>query len=403
MAKSIEQGGYYALKGFSYQLDKAILDVFESTDNGYIFIEQVQDLATDDYVTQVKYRETQKYSHLKIREPVLQLYEEWLHHPNKIYKLYCHFSDRTGGLCELQLSELKEVLVLIEGDSRKAEALNERLSRIDSGKLELFLENFELVFAPNFQEQFDKVIVHIGSNLPENADNNYKILCYSWIYHYVNLLVINSCNPNERRICRDDILGLVKEGRQIVFDAEYLDFLGAHEYLKSIKKNFVPLIKTSQNFVVLGEIYIHESMSLVCMIKSLLVEYFKSAKYNILPFTLIVFDDQCLEIKKGLSDAGIVFNDGYEEISFNSELFWCQPIVTKKQIGKQGKATESLADISFQLRVISESKFREIVDESSVSDMTLYLGSNSSIIKNAPYQALDRVSTLDVLSIVRFR
>jgi hypothetical protein len=44
---------------------------------------------------QVKYKETQEYTNIKIREPVLQLIEEFKNDSTKSYYLYCFFSDKT--------------------------------------------------------------------------------------------------------------------------------------------------------------------------------------------------------------------------------------------------------------------------------------------------------------------
>ena len=68
-------GGYYAIKGFEFQIDKTILEIL-GTDKD-VSLENIQDVNTDSVVIQVKYKETQEYSDNKIREPVLQLIEEF--------------------------------------------------------------------------------------------------------------------------------------------------------------------------------------------------------------------------------------------------------------------------------------------------------------------------------------
>ena len=69
-------GGYYAIKGFEYQIDKTILEILKGDDETTICLEQIQDINSDNYVMQVKYKETQKYTPSKIRNPVIQLMEE---------------------------------------------------------------------------------------------------------------------------------------------------------------------------------------------------------------------------------------------------------------------------------------------------------------------------------------
>ena len=70
----IEDGGYYAIKGFEYQVSKTILEILESeNDDLEINIEQVQDIDSKDFVMQVKYKETQKFTPSKIKAPTIQL------------------------------------------------------------------------------------------------------------------------------------------------------------------------------------------------------------------------------------------------------------------------------------------------------------------------------------------
>ena len=55
----IEDGAYYAIKGFIYQFDKTILEILNQNDeNKFVKIEQEQDLEYENYVVQVKYYET---------------------------------------------------------------------------------------------------------------------------------------------------------------------------------------------------------------------------------------------------------------------------------------------------------------------------------------------------------
>ena len=87
----MSDGGYYAIKGFEFQIDKTILELFKADDTTPVCLEQIQDINTNDFVMQVKYKETQKYTPAKIKEPVIQLIDEYQKFPTKKYYLYCYF------------------------------------------------------------------------------------------------------------------------------------------------------------------------------------------------------------------------------------------------------------------------------------------------------------------------
>ena len=57
----MKDGGYYAIKGFDYQIDKTILEVLKQPNGDEeVAIEQIQDINTNSYVIQDKYKETKK-------------------------------------------------------------------------------------------------------------------------------------------------------------------------------------------------------------------------------------------------------------------------------------------------------------------------------------------------------
>ena len=67
-------GGYYAIKGFLYQFDTAITEIL-CNPAVEVGIERNQDIDYQDFVIQVKHKETQDYKNHKIKKPILQLLE----------------------------------------------------------------------------------------------------------------------------------------------------------------------------------------------------------------------------------------------------------------------------------------------------------------------------------------
>jgi len=57
----IDEGGYYAIKGFLYQFDKTLIEVITNPQTSVAF-ENRQDIDYEDYVLQFKHKETQDYT-----------------------------------------------------------------------------------------------------------------------------------------------------------------------------------------------------------------------------------------------------------------------------------------------------------------------------------------------------
>ena len=90
-----EEGGYYAIKGFSYQYIVSLIEVLNCKDENKVFsFEQIQDFNDNELIYQMKYKETQHFTNSKIKEPTIKIFSEYLE-TKKDYVLYVYFPDRT--------------------------------------------------------------------------------------------------------------------------------------------------------------------------------------------------------------------------------------------------------------------------------------------------------------------
>jgi len=105
-------GGYIALKGFSYQFDKTIAEIFDHPKTS-VNIKQVQDLNFDDYVIQVKHHDT-RYSPSQIRarkkKPIIQLLDLYEREPSRHYILYIYLKEVPSGHQSIWIDELNTIL-----------------------------------------------------------------------------------------------------------------------------------------------------------------------------------------------------------------------------------------------------------------------------------------------------
>ena len=218
----MSDGGYYAIKGFEFQIDKTILELFKADDTTPICLEQIQDINTNDFVMQVKYKETQKYTPTKIKEPVIQLINEYQKFPTKKYYLYCYFNDVKEEKRNLTSNELDRILGNKKDDFPK--------SHKDG-----FISNFELHFSKSFQDQFVQAVEIIKANTScSNFDE--ALVHYGSIANYLRKIVANNLYIKDRTCTKSEILAILTGNRKIVFDSAYRSYKGKQQYIAEIKR-----------------------------------------------------------------------------------------------------------------------------------------------------------------------
>ena len=220
----MSDGGYYAIKGFEFQIDKTILELFKADDTTPICLEQIQDINTNDFVMQVKYKETKNYTPAKIKEPVIQLINEYQKFPRKKYYLYCYFNDVEDEMKNLTSSELDRIL----GNKK-----NDFTTPVKDG----FLSNFKLHFSKSFQEQFIQAINIIKANTScSNFDE--ALVHYGSITSHLRKIVTNNLNIKDRTCTKSEILAIIIGNRKTVFDSAYRIYKGKKQYIAEIKRRY---------------------------------------------------------------------------------------------------------------------------------------------------------------------
>jgi hypothetical protein len=350
-------GGYYAIKGFAYQIDKAILELLDTEKSeAEIFIENIQDIDSESFVMQIKYKETQKFSNSKIKEPVIQLIDEFLNNKNKSkkYYLYCFFKDRDAtNTGSLSLEELNKIL------GKKSDQY------IDQDK-NSFLENFKLDFSPSFQGQFDEVVRKI-ERLFGSSNHEESIFYYSQIDYQITKIILNNPNPQSRKCNKKEIIEIVKKNKEIIFNSSFLQYLGKEAYLKFISDKFQSPIKYQENYFLFGQIEDSKDLSIQSLLEELITGYFKKAQFDIKPLVFIFQDkEKANTVKKHFIRKQLFFNDGYESIEFNHKAFLREPLKYPIMVNRRG--SDSLENISFKARIISLESIQDTSDFNYMPD-----------------------------------
>jgi hypothetical protein len=305
-----DDGGYYALKGFDFQVDKTILEILSSVDeNKKISIEQIQDINANDFVMQVKYKETQDFKPSKIKEPVVQLIHEFLKNVgqdiSKVYYLYCFFKDKNNYTESVDLILLDKIL----GNK------NEDFTKVQK---EIFLTKFKLVFSPSFQLQFEQVIEKLREN-NLGSDDEESIFYYSNIADFLRKKVILNLSQSDRNSTKKEILELLKLRKTLVFNSTYREFLGRQNYFKFIKSKFFTYtnIDDFERFFIIeieGSESIVEIKNVVFAIKNKFYVLNRRGLKSGAPYIYFkkITDERLKELKKALQDEGHHFKDGYD-------------------------------------------------------------------------------------------
>lgn len=315
ITKKQQDGGYYAIKGFTYQFDKSILEIIKNKDCD-VSIEQIQDIGVDDYYIQVKYKETQKYSPSKIRPAICQLLDCCSRCGNtKKFKLYCYFKNKNPQKVILTKEELDKIL-----------GAKEEKNYSEEQKIN-FIDNFILEFSNDFEKQFKEVIKTIKESF--NLKTEEEAMTYHAIFKASLFDIAISKDPGKRVVNYKKIEGIICVKEKIIFDAAYLKYLKTERYLRYLKKEYftfkrVNMPKKERLFIIEIDELI-KNKDIIQIIFNIQYRYFKK---DISPAPYICFlginEKRISEIKQKLWDDRFIFCDG---TYFNGDKFRIENLV----------------------------------------------------------------------------
>lgn len=375
----MEDGGYYAIKGFDFQVDKTIKEIFDSkrADDEKIWIEHIQDLNTDDIVVQVKYKETQDFANSKIRDPLLQLLQLAISTGGKRqYILYCHFADKGKSRFSFDLAGIKEILKIEiksnSSDSHKAKV--KVIADLADADIAAFASQFYLEFADRYSPHFSDVITIIGLQ-PFCAIPGDAVYYYAIVANFLRKLVVENTDAQARSCDRKTILELIGVGKKALFYGSFEEFKGRAQFLKFIKDRAPNLYKNQSNYFVFGARLVGSPEQIAKTIEAIVRKYYKSATYDLCPPTFILENALCTDVKRLLISLDVILNDGFEELQFSENLFHRRPIMLRRVMGN-GRQSDSLKEISFHVRVISRKNFEKLDEAGMQPSRVLYFGAD---------------------------
>lgn len=373
-----EEGGYYAIKGFLYQYDKAILEILSRDEGVPVYIERIQDIDCENYVLQVKHKEAADYSASKIREPIIKLLDTFVYDTSKKFCLYAYFRNQKPHSVKYKtVQELKDILKY--RDKEKTENLQNRYT---NEQMELFIKNFTLQFAENYEKQFEDVLKKICEKMKVEEDE-------AWIYHAIisdKLFKVALENEDEKRcITYRETKEYVDKCNTITVESKYRNIIGRERFLKTIKRKYFtfnkPNINNLERLFIIECNEIENATVVRYVIDALKNKYYKVGKS---PAPYVCFRGLSREVlnavKIGMIDDEQVFSDG---TCFDGDIFRSNKLVNDKNVAIKFVSEENVESI--------EVKFKEVYD--------FYLRSRTTIFEDI-YKIKVQVESLDEIKIL---
>jgi len=387
-----EDGGYYAVKGFVYQFDYTILEIFNQLDNNTLIkIEQEQDLSYEDYIVQVKYYET-KYKasqqKQKVKDTTIKLLADFSANQNNNYCLYIHINGKN--------KEVKKYTTIADFDKLLGKNANMYADILK----EKFIEKYTIVYASDFKEQFLNVI--------EKIQQEFKCKEEAYIYHalirnhLLNILTNNStADYGNRGCCKQDVLNLIGEVKSRIVYSTYKEVLGELKYLKFIKSQFPKVDFTYNNYLFIGDnIKETSSHTISHLIKQIVDKYFLPKNGKAKPFNVIIAkeDDELLRIKRELIKLNVKFNDGYESYNEFTEINYNEKPLIETKTNRREKRC------SFSMRLISYNTFHKM-DNPILADRIYSFGNcftpDNLFDRKVSYFAIDEIGINQIIELFK--
>ncbi|QMW02627.1 DUF4297 family anti-phage-associated protein [Spirosoma foliorum] len=367
------------IKGYYYQFDTSIKCLLElEKDSDFITVEGIEDIDIntefDKLTMQCKYLSKPTYNNSTVREPIELMLDHFREQVDKIslrYILYAHFTDEIQDSEKIiSLDELKEILTYKEKKVSRCYYTEHGMTDLE---LELFLTKFKIRFGLEFNNQQNIVI-----NKLCDIFNCKTYVADSHYYNNALRIIMDKAvkaDPSLRIITRIEFLKSI-DNRSKLFNEWYISLRSKGSYLQLTKNKISEtdaLNPLHTKAIIIGRNVINANcpeLPLMTFIQSLIFKYYDigSVFRNIKPLMLILDQttEEILEIKIKLIKGNIIFNDGFEHISFNVKIFNDDPVINISN--SRSKITKS----SFLIKLISLDNFKSYISTINKPDVIFH-------------------------------
>lgn len=350
LTKQDKDGGYYAIKGFLYQFDQTLIKMF-SNPNTRINFECQQDIDYEDFIIQIKHKETANFTFSSIRPAVRQLIDLFQIKPDKKYRLYCHFKD-------IIPAEEEEHLVRKFTLSELEKILANESDKYDEDIKNAFNKNFELLFLHDYNKSFNLLIELLKTHY--NIKND-EIAIYYHAICQTELSRLSIKSRSQRSLSTSDLDKKIINNNEIIFLEGYQNHLSQEKYFKLLKSKYFTHTKSFvapyERVFIIDHTVNTAYETLIEIIYKISSKFFRPSK-SPAPFICIrnFSKDALNSLKRSLLDQQFYFNDG---TFFDGDRFRIEELCKKQdpQIGIRFIDEHELSHLNGQLNLVETYEF----------------------------------------------
>ncbi len=389
-SKTAKRSAEASLKGYHYQLHKAIVQLLEnSSPTANVIIEGVEDIDVDDGLTyvaiQCKYLEAETRTPSRIRGPVSLMLAEFKKDVSRpwAFKLYAHFGTATGPVPDFTLESIKTLLTYKSGKGAEERTIrfHDDLGVTDA-ELICFLKRFQYEEGLEFDRQHQLLIELLKTTFVAGAAEAVSFLYPKALS--VVLKLATEPTAQSRTITKATFIREIKNAASSVASPWLARLLGKEKaltFIRRICRDAKLFTSTKERVLVIdrgsddsGPV----SISLPAFIQEVVNGSFvpKKSLYDAQPWTILVDlpEDDIKELKRKLLSMNVLFNDGFEHVQFNPTIFAAPPVINR-HITASKKVTDKLGVASYHCRLASVSAVVQHLGELRLGNVLICVGS----------------------------
>ncbi len=242
MPKAVKRSAEASLKGYHYQLDKAIIQLLEnSSSTANVTIEGVEDIDVDDGLTyvaiQCKYLEAETRTPSRIRGPVSLMLAEYKKDVSRSwsFRLYAHFGTATGPVPDFSLDSIKALLTYKtgKGADERTVRFHDELG-VSDAELIGFLKCFKYEEGLEFDGQHELLIELLKTTFAAESAESVNFLYPKALA--VALDVATKPTAHDRAITQAAFIKEIKNAASSVASPWLARLLGKEKALKFLQK-----------------------------------------------------------------------------------------------------------------------------------------------------------------------
>ncbi|WP_163376027.1 hypothetical protein [Dietzia sp. Alg238-R159] len=328
---------------------------------------------------QVKYLAGQKYASPKsLREPIRLMLDHYKTGARWNYVLYIHFSDFGNMPDRLDVAQVKQSLTKKTRD----EGTVEYFVGVHDADLEDFCSRLRIIRGDAFETQETALIDALRVAMDCDGDEVLAIYIAK-VREFIHERA-RSDDPSVRTVTRHELIDSLTV-KDFLFDKWQMQKIGADRYLAAQKRklrssNFHDPTKKRAVYLEICENSLDETVRLCEALAGKQLGRLKSAH----PWTVIVegAPDIVRRLKVGLVRSDIAFNDGHEDLEFQSQAFTEPPIINTRGAG------DKIQRSSFVLRLVTQKSFRVLTPTQFKISRLVSIGDEQAWMNGAADQVI---------------